>query len=339
MNGLLRRDLLAALCSIVVLFSIVACQARPAGETRPAATPNQPAPRPAAATPTPARREPPRSQNSLGPVVAPTTTSAGALQVLLETQTASLPGTWGIVVHHWGTGETVAINADRVFPAASLFKLAVMSRAYVDAQNGDLDWNEKLTFTEQDRAIDPENMEWVLGSTVRSIDAVAEMIIQSSNSATAILLRRIGADRVNELTASYGLRHTRIARPPTTTPAEILALLERIANGGVVDQQSSDEMIGFLKRQLRNDRIPKHLPQGVEVAHKTGELPGVRHDAGIVYAPSGAYVVILMVEDAPDGEIAAEQQADLSRLIYDYFEGHVGAPGVEARQPSPADGR
>jgi hypothetical protein len=75
-------------------------------------------------------------------------------------------------------------------------------------------------------------------------------------------------------------------------------------------------MLDLLSAQQQNDRLPLPLPLNVQVAHKTGELPGVRHDAGVVFAPSGAYVLVVMVQDAPSESEARSAIVDVSESVY-----------------------
>jgi hypothetical protein len=86
-------------------------------------------------------------------------------------------------------------------------------------------------------------------------------------------------------------------------------------------------LLQLLSAQQHNDRIPAPLPMGIRVAHKTGELPGLRHDAAIIFAPSGAYVLVVMVEDAPSESDARGTIVDVSAAVYAAHE-----PGF---QPSP----
>src|SRR5262249_55839022 len=100
----------------------------------------------------------------------------------------------------------------------------------------------------------------------------------------------------------------------------------------LVSPASSDAMLSLLANQQRNDRIPMPLPQDVPVAHKTGELTHLRHDAGIVYAPSGPYLMVAMVENAPSEPAARDAIVDLSQSVYAYFE-HTDAPLYRGLSP------
>jgi beta-lactamase class A len=101
----------------------------------------------------------------------------------------------------------------------------------------------------------------------------------------------------------------------TTTARALLTLLERIAKGTAVDKASSDEMVAILKRQTFNDRIPAGLPAGTVVAHKTGEITKIQHDAAIVYAER-PFVLVVLVRGLQDAKAGSALIADITRVLY-----------------------
>jgi beta-lactamase class A len=101
----------------------------------------------------------------------------------------------------------------------------------------------------------------------------------------------------------------------TTTARGLLVLLEAIAKGQAVDPDSSRQMVEILARQKFNEAIPAGLPSGMRVAHKTGELPKVHHDAAIVYAPR-PFVLVILVRGLAESKDSAALMADITRRIY-----------------------
>ena len=98
----------------------------------------------------------------------------------------------------------------------------------------------------------------------------------------------------------------------------MMLFFEKLSKGELADKSSTDKMITLLKRQRLNTKLPKYLPDEIVIAHKTGELGAVSHDAGIIYLPSGDYsIVILSESDNPPG--AVERIAQMSKNVYDYF--------------------
>ena len=103
----------------------------------------------------------------------------------------------------------------------------------------------------------------------------------------------------------------------TTTARDLAVLLDAIETGKAASRSSCDAMREVLTRQEFNDEIPAGLPTGVKVAHKTGWITGVRHDAAIVYPPGRKpYVLVVLTRDIPDDTVARRLIADISRLVY-----------------------
>jgi beta-lactamase class A len=144
------------------------------------------------------------------------------------------------------------------------------------------------------------------------------MITISDNYSALLLVSKLRLSNVSKFMLEQGLTGSKTGIPPRTTAADTALLYERLYKGNVVDSESSREMIELLSKQELNDRIPKYLPDGTVVAHKTGELGGYKHDAGIIFGKDPILFVVLSESNAPLG--AAERIALLSRDVFNYFE-------------------
>jgi beta-lactamase class A len=166
-----------------------------------------------------------------------------------------------------------------------------------------------------------------LGATMTYRELCEAMVTVSSNFATNILIERLGARNIQATTNALGAPGMHVLRGVeddkafqkglnnTTTARALLTLMERIAKGQAVDPASSEEMVAILKRQTFNDRIPSGVPPGIPVAHKTGEITKIQHDAAIVYAPKPFALVVLVrgLDDAKAGSMLA---AEITRVLY-----------------------
>lgn len=244
-------------------------------------------------------------------------------------------------------------NSYLPFVAASLFKLPVMAAVHALDAAGLLSLEEGLFV---------ENGGW---TTVRH--AVEAMITVSSNEAAFALIDRIGVDVVNRTAADLGLAHTRLGldpaalagwplpravhlgaataadravafvelsapvangRPDVTTPRDVAAFFALLLGGGVVDRLRSEQMLRLLGRQTVNDRFPALLPAGTDLAHKTGNLPGVVHDAGVLAAPAGPVVLVALAQDLPDEARATDVLQRLALVVYRHHGGAACHPPV-----------
>ena len=105
----------------------------------------------------------------------------------------------------------------------------------------------------------------------------------------------------------------------TTTAYDMMVLYEKIANSEVLSKESNEKMIEILLDQYYNEMIPAKLPTDVKVAHKTGSITGVRHDAGIVMLPDGKkYVLVLLSKNLENPDASIEKMAEVSGKIYQY---------------------
>jgi len=102
----------------------------------------------------------------------------------------------------------------------------------------------------------------------------------------------------------------------STTARALMVLMERTARLEAVDAEASRQMIEILKRQHFNDAIPANLPPGTPVAHKTGEITRIHHDAAIVLAPR-PFVLVVLVRGVQDRQQSASLIARIARLLYD----------------------
>jgi beta-lactamase class A len=224
---------------------------------------------------------------------------------------------YGVVIKRLSDGHGVAINSEQQFYAASLFKLLVMYEVFKQRALGLLDFDESLTLTPPYLDYQLGELRWPLWSQVPVRELLEAMITVSDNVAAIMLHDRVGGWNIIADTKGIGLEQTSISGDMPTSAGDMAALMEMIARGSAVDRESSREMIDLLSRQTINDRLPALLPEGTRVAHKTGNWDNATHDVGVVYAPSGPYVIAVLSSNPDDAEAIAK----LSKLVYAYLEG------------------
>jgi beta-lactamase class A len=251
---------------------------------------------------------------------APPLVSAPALATLVQHHLGDLRGVFGVAIKALDGGQGVLVNADRVFPAASLFKLPVMYEVYRQRDAGRLSLDERLVLAARFVQLDLGTLDMPVGSALSVEAALRRMITVSDNASANLLADRVGWLALNATMRDLGLQETRFTGDAlTTSPRDMLWLLELVARGQSPSAASSAEMIELLLDQRVNDRLPAQLPPGTRVAHKTGNLDGVIHDVGIVYAPGAPFAIALLAEAAPDYGAVARAQAALTRAVYDYL--------------------
>ncbi|HEX7937345.1 MAG TPA: serine hydrolase, partial [Gemmatimonadaceae bacterium] len=169
-----------------------------------------------------------------------------------------------------------------------------------------------------------------VGTQVPVRDLLESMITRSSNLATNALIEIVGAQKANATAHALGAKNIRVLRGVednkafdkgmnnTTTSRDLAVILAAIAQRRAASPKSCDEMVAILSRQEFNDAIPAGLPPGTKVAHKTGNITAVQHDAAIVYPAAGRpYVLVVLTRNIPDEKVAKTLIADLSRIVYE----------------------
>ncbi len=238
-------------------------------------------------------------------------------------------GRYSVVIKNLNTNDYYAYHEREEFLSASLYKLWTMGAVYEKIEAGKLKKNQVISaqveeLNEQFR-IASEEAELTEGSVSYPVeDALEQMITISHNYAALLLTSTIRLQSTKEFLAEYGFTNSYVgADLPKTTAHDIAKYYELLYKKQIVNSIYSEEMMARLQRQRLNDRIPKYLPEDVKVAHKTGELYGFKHDAGIVFAPFGDYIIVLLTESKNPAD-TAERMAKLSQAVYEYFEKKSG---------------
>ncbi len=231
-------------------------------------------------------------------------------------------------------------HADDAFHAASTMKVPVLIELFHQVREGKLKLDDPLLIKNEfhsladgsvftlDAADDSEADLYKAVGQTRTLRQLAELMITvSSNFATNLLIDKLGveniratvhglhADGMNVLRGVEDGKAFAKALNNTTTARGLQLLMEAIADGKAVDEESSKQMIEILERQTFNECIPAGLPPGIRVAHKTGEITKIHNDAAIVFAPR-PFVLVILVRGIADQKKSAALMADITRQLY-----------------------
>ena len=210
-------------------------------------------------------------------------------------------------------------NASESFRTASLYKLFVLAEAYQQIAAGSFSLDEQITIEEQHWIDDPISLRQTQPIELPAAEALRLMITFSQNASALALYDRLQPDAVDRVPSRLGLRDTTLSGAYVTTPADIAEVFRALYRGDIVSPAASSEMLALLADQQINDLIPLSLAEGTTVAHKTGLVAKYLHDAGIVFAPGGDYVTVLLTrwdDDIVDSYTAIH---DLAGVAYGVF--------------------
>ncbi|PYT41312.1 MAG: serine hydrolase [Acidobacteria bacterium] len=219
----------------------------------------------------------------------------------------NLEGVLGVAILDLTTGQKYFLHADEVLPTASSIKIAVLAELYRQAQQGKIKLGDLYTLQSSDLAggsgIAGALTPGVTRLTIR--DVAVLMISVSDNSATNIIIDRIGIENVNALLDSLSLTQTRLrrkmmdvkaageGRENIATPREMVTLLESLYRGRVLNKPMTEDFFTLLSVH-KESYIPRELPEDLRIANKPGELEGVRNDSGIVFTGSRPFAISVM---------------------------------------------
>jgi len=267
------------------------------------------------------------------------------LQQKLERIAADFDGVLGVAVQDLQSGQAFQAQADAVFPQASSIKIPILVELHRQAQQGRIHLRERIELR-RNQMTGGSGVLQRFGDGTSALalrDLAVLMIVLSDNTATNILIERLGMDSVNALLRDSGLTHTRLqrrmmdaeagraSRENLSTPREMTELLARLYHGRLLDAEHTAqvlEVLSYPKPSPLRTGLPAHIP----LANKPGGIPGVRCDSGLVLLEQRPYVISVMTTYAADDETAERTIAEISRLVYSYFERLASANHFGARQ-------
>jgi beta-lactamase class A len=262
------------------------------------------------------------------------------LESRVEEAAGRLDGVMGVAVLDLTDGRILLRNADRVFPAASSIKIAILLELYRQDQEaragakGKARLDDIYTFDPKDLVEDSQVMAGLTPGVTRvtNRDLAQFMVAVSDNAATNILIDRVGRDNVNATLRGLGLTKTMLRRKMmdigaarrgdenVATPQEMVRLLEMIYKGKALNKELTDELFKRLKTLKKDSYLSYELPAGVELADKPGTLDGVRNDSGIVFAPNRPFAISAMTAYDRDEKAAERAISEVALEAYRYFE-------------------
>lgn len=254
------------------------------------------------------------------------------LRQRIEEITDKSPIRWGIVINRPATGQRLELNPSAVFPAASMIKVPIMYEVMRQAAAGILSLEDTVTVTRQAQAGGAGILAELrpgLALTVQELTTL--MIVISDNTATNLLIDLAGMPAINTSLHNLGLHSTSLKRKMmdfpaarsgnenTTSAADMAALFGLIHAQACLPPHYCQLMLDILSRQQVRDKIPFYLPEEFRLAHKTGTLPGVEHDGGILFFPDDPCIVTILADNLDTNHQGLQLIAGIGKRIYDYF--------------------
>jgi beta-lactamase class A len=278
------------------------------------------------------------------PAPAQQANGTAAIDHRIQAAIRDFPGSVSLYARNLRTGVSYELRADAPVPTASTIKLPVMVELFAQANEGKLDWNQKLELTDRDKVSGSGVLTELSGGDALPIrDLMHLMIVVSDNTATNLILDRIGGNAVNARMAQLGLKQTAVMRkimqpkifpnagtnpqPEGLTdegkkpgndrwgtgrscPRDMVAILEKLYRDELVSKAASQEMISVLKRQQDHEGVGRDMTNTV-IAGKSGALDHLRSNVAIVYSPYGPVAMGITVNNIPEVNYGVDNPGNL----------------------------
>jgi|SRR5690554_1651647 len=255
------------------------------------------------------------------------------MKAKIEREIADVPGKIGVYYKNLDTGTSWGINEQESFIAASVIKLPILAVVFQEIHRGKIRRDDVLKLTTADKVPSCGALNLMhSGLDVTIKDLCNLMITISDNTATNMLIKTLGIEKLNAGFAELGLKHTQLNRllfdqvekkkgkENHFAPVEIGMLLERIYQRTLISEDLSREMEEILRLQQINSKMPHLLPSNIVVAHKTGEDNGITHDVGIVFGDNP--YILCFASNNTDVVLAEAAIRKIALLCYKHIPRH-----------------
>jgi beta-lactamase class A len=293
------------------------------------------------------------------------------LKSQLETIIAASGATaMGVAIKHLESGEELYLDANRPFPLCSVVKIPVLCEAFHQLRAGKFSLDDRWELTLAEKNLPSGVLVFFQDGLLPTVrDLLTLMIIISDNTATDMVMHRLGTAAINDYMHGLGLANTHIVMTireifedilPSADPHQVLEnldrppddidkerrtgrayslgsdnnvgtardmnhLLELIWHGEIVDRETCDQMLHILLQQQLDTRLPRFLPPGTPIAHKTGTLAGIRNDSGIIYCNDHSHVAVTVYSTWDAEAVKGDRVVSWERMTaIDSAFGHIG---------------
>jgi len=256
------------------------------------------------------------------------------LKKTLEYKVRNFKGTVGLVIEDLDTEWEIAFNEATLIPSASLVKVPIMLACFYAEQDRRVSLKDTVSLRSSDKVAGSKVLGKEPAGSVFTVEELFDpMITQSDNAAANVLIGYLGFDTLNAYFKKMGLKNTNIARKMMdfaerrageenyTTAEDMSYLLEGLYHGKFLNKEVSEKCLKLLGKQKINDRIPKQLPKGTYVVHKTGLEKHICHDVGIVFTNKGNFLICVLVKHGD--KLARPTKkfiSDVTLLTYNYYQ-------------------
>ncbi|AFY89360.1 beta-lactamase [Chroococcidiopsis thermalis PCC 7203] len=248
-------------------------------------------------------------------------------QIDFQPLVANFQGTTGIIIKTLDSGSCFQFNPNLVFPAASLIELPILWEFFHQCATGSLDLAEEIELQSEDMVIGFGILRQLKpGLKLCLYDLAVLMTVVSDNTATNLLIDKLGIDNINDSIQRIGLTHTILqykmydsistSQDNLTTPSDMLRMLEAFIQDKHLLSKYGDEPLKILEGQQCKNKLHLGIPKGARLANKTGETLGTEHDIGVLLGREETVIIVVMTTGLSENYQGIELCRDVARLVY-----------------------
>lgn len=230
-------------------------------------------------------------------------------------------GTYAVYIYDIQQGQGAGLHEETVFTAASVNKIAILAAVYHLAGNNEADL-EKIVVPQPDDIQDygTGSIRYAPTGMPYSIKTLARLMMEKSDNTAAYILANhiVGIEKLQQLVNEWGMTQTDMANNKTS-PKDMSILMSKMYKGEITTKPLRAEMLDFMQKSDFDDRLPKGLPEGITIYHKTGDEVGKIHDAGIIDMPNKPYFLGVFTSDIIDEQAAKDAIAEISKAVYEFM--------------------
>jgi len=253
------------------------------------------------------------------------------LQQQLEILTTGFKGDVGMYVKDLHTGKIASINADSIFPTASMVKVPILIGIMDKLNKGEFKYHQELTYKDSLFYAGSDLLASLKNNEKVELSKVIMLMLTTSDNTASLWLQSLAGTgtRINQILDSIGYTATRVnSRTPgreadrdkfgwgQTSPKEMASLFEALANRSLMDSESSEKMLRLLGRNYWDEEALSQIPPDVFVASKNGAINASRSEAMYVYGKNARYVFCICTKNNKDRSWELQNEAwELARKV------------------------
>jgi len=240
----------------------------------------------------------------------------------IDQQTQKTSGTYSVYIFDINKNTGFGINEQMVTDAASVNKITIIAALYYLAGTEDIDLEKIVVPQPKDISDGTGSIRYDPPGTPYSIKTLARLMMEKSDNTAAYILGShiVGLQRIQDLVGSWGLTQTDMFKN-TSSVKDQAKILIKVYKGEITSHALTAEMLDFMNISDFDDRLPKGLPEGVKIFHKTGDQVGKIHDVGIIEAPDRPYYLGVFTTDQTNEQTTKDNIAQISKIVYEYLGG------------------